>query len=245
MKKNIIFLLILLPVMVFVLAGCGQKNGVSQKEINESMEKSKKIIDKVNKENKAGLSATVDFKDFWTKLKEAAASWSGGQYFFVAVENQAITSNIMRVDSRDGKATAWEGSMVKCNEMKDTGKFETDQSKICKGNKRTFTMFINKNGETKTMTEDDSFSFYGSEYFSHDIVKITASEAEAKANQAKNYTSKGVENYNLQLKKDSKTQKVVWVVAMSCPYKAEAENKCLEKDHWSVKINAETGETVN
>ncbi|MFA6383476.1 MAG: hypothetical protein WCX17_03565 [Parcubacteria group bacterium] len=245
MKKQPIIITMFCLALVITLSGCGQKNGASQKEIDKSMDESKKIIDQVNKENKAGLSAMVDFKDFLPKLKEEAASWAGGEYFFVMIENKAVTSNILKADSRNGKATAWQGSIVKCNEMKDPGKFEENQAKICKGNKRTFTMFINKDGETKTMNEDDSFSFYGSEYFSHDAVKVAASEAEAKANQAKSYNPKGVENYNLQLKKDGKTQKVVWSVAMSCPYAAQAENKCSENDHWSVKIDAETGEAVD
>jgi hypothetical protein len=238
-------MLVLAVAVSLTLAGCGQKNGASQKEIDKSMDESKKIIDQVNKENKAGLSVLVDFQNFWPKLKEEGAGWAGGEYFLVAVENNAVTSNIMKANSRDGLATAWKGSLVKCNEMKDPGKFDENQTKICKGNKRIFTMFINKDGETKTMNEDDSFAFYGSEYFNPDLVKITASQAEVKANQAKGYNAKGVENYNLQLKKDGKTQKVIWTVAMSCPYKAQAENKCSENDHWAVKINAENGEVVN
>jgi hypothetical protein len=248
MKKNAIFLSIFCLSITLALSGCAQKNTASQSAnstaTDQSPKKSQENVNVAIEENKDGLSATVDFNDFWSKLKQDADNWSRGQYFFVDIENQAVASNIMKVDSRGGQAAAWSGSMVKCNELKAPGKFEADQTKICKGNKRTFMMFINKDGKTETASEDDTVDFFNSEYFRADSVKITAADAEARANKARNYVSKGVENYNLQLKKDSKAQKIIWTVAMSCPYKAQAEKKCSENDHWSVRIDAETGATI-
>jgi hypothetical protein len=223
MKKYIFFLL---AAAVLMGAGCGVPGAVGPESAGKSAGK------------------LVSFQDFWSGLQADAASWSGGDYYIIDVFNNAVTSNINRLDSRNGEAISWQGSYVKCETIKAAGGFDENKTPICRGKKRFFTMYIDSHGEKKTTTEDDTFAFYGQEYFKADLVKVTPAEAQKKAEADKGYTATGNEDYSMKLALNGKVGAPVWTVGKSCSYEAVRQDKCAPSDHWSVKINAITGEVI-
>ncbi|MBA4390302.1 MAG: hypothetical protein C0399_05130 [Syntrophus sp. (in: bacteria)] len=181
----------------------------------------------------------IAFDEFWRKVKEEGDKWANDKLYI-----RKISSGTVRgFDKHDGLSPLWEAQIVKCNELQEqitSGKHLS----ICKG--KTVTLRMVESGiiglEPGLHVKKEG-NFRGGAV-SFERIKFSAQAAEDTANGHMHYRSMGFDNYTYDLKIDHFSNKPVWIIKKACSGRGVLERRCRPKDHWIVKVDAETGQII-
>jgi hypothetical protein len=181
----------------------------------------------------------IPFDEFWGKVGEEGKKWAGEKLYI-----RKITSGTVKgFDRHDGLSPLWEAQIVKCNEVKEQKEYDKTLS-ICKGKSITVLM-----AESGIIGMDPGLhvkkegNFHGSAV-TFDRIRFSAQRAEETANGHTRYRSTGFDNYTYDLKIDQFSNRPVWIIKKACGRRGVSEGRCKSKDHWIVKMDAETGDII-
>ena len=181
----------------------------------------------------------IAFDTFWRKVSEEGEKWANDKLYI-----RKISSGTVRgFDKHEGLSPVWEAQIVKCSELQEqitSGKHLS----VCKG--KAVTLRMVEDGiiglEAGFHVKREGNFRGGAVIFER--IKLSAQAAEGVANGHMHYRSMGFDNYSYDMKIDHFSNKPVWIIKKACSKQGVLERRCRPKDHWIVKVDAETGNII-
>ncbi len=181
----------------------------------------------------------IRFDEFWSKATEEGKRWAGDRLYV-----RSISSGSLRgFDRHDSLSPVWEAQLVKCSEIKES----TDPGKrisFCKGKAITLRMAESSLTSIEPGLHIKRESTFRGVAVPFDRIEISAQAAEDAAKTHMRYHSGGYDNYTYDMKINNLSNRPVWIIKKACSARGISEMRCRSKEHWIVKIDAETGEVV-
>jgi hypothetical protein len=181
----------------------------------------------------------IAFDTFWRKVSEEGEKWANNKLYI-----RKISSGTVRgFDKHEGLSPLWEAQIVKCSELQEqitSGKHLS----ICKGKAVTLRMVESGIiGLEPGLHMKKEGNFRGGAV-NFERIKLSAQAAEEVANGHLHHRSMGFDNYSYDMKIDHFSNKPVWIIKKACSKRGVLERRCRPKDHWIVKVDAETGQVI-
>ena len=181
----------------------------------------------------------IPFRDFWDKAMEEGRKWAGEKLYV-----QKITCGTMKgIDRREASSPYWEANLIRCDELKETN----DRGKpvsFCKGKSVLVSMASEGITGIESGLNVGRMKFFRGTAVSVERINVSAASAEDAANSHMRYRSSGFDNYVYDMKIDRLTNRPLWTIKKACSVKGVTELKCRSKDHWIIRVDAETGEIL-
>ena len=184
----------------------------------------------------------LTFEEFWSKAREETSQWGGNR---LRVRRIASLS-VIGFDARNGRSPAWEAQFVRCNRDRApaVGGEEGAPVRSCVG--RTITVRLIETGVTGTTTglQVSKEAHFRGPAIPVERIMVTPRKAEDTANSYRQHNPVETDAYAYELKYDQRKDIPVWAIKRTCGYKGKAEGRCIQGDHWIVKVNAEPGDVI-
>ena len=181
----------------------------------------------------------IPFDEFWGKVSEEGKKWAGDRLYI----RKILSGTARGFDKHDGLSPLWEAQIVRCSEFNEQAASGKNLS-VCKG--KAIVLRMAESGliglEPGIHVKKEG-NFRGNA-ISFDRIKLSAQAAEEAANGYKRYRPVGFDNYAYELNIDHSSNRPVWIVKKACSLRGITERRCKAKDHWIVKVDAETGDTI-
>jgi hypothetical protein len=181
----------------------------------------------------------IPFRDFWDKVTEEGNKWAGDKLYI-----QKITSGIMKgFDRREGSSPFWEAQLVRCDELNETNQ-QGKHVSICKGKSVIVSMASEGLTGIESGLNVGRMKPFRGAAVSISRISVSALSAEEAADGHMRFRSSGFDNYSYDMKIDRLTYRPLWVIKKACSAKGVTEMRCRSKDHWIIRVDAETGEVL-
>ncbi len=181
----------------------------------------------------------IPFDEFWEKVSEEGRKWAGGRVYIRKISSGTVQG----FDRHSGLSPFWEAQIVRCsafNEQAVSGK----NLSFCKG--KAIVLRMAESGliglEPGIQVKKEG-KFLGNA-ISFDRIKLSAQAAEEAADGYKHYHPIGFDSYAYELNIDHSSNRPVWIIKKACSLLGITERRCKAKDHWIVKVDAETGDII-
>jgi hypothetical protein len=181
----------------------------------------------------------IPFDEFWEKARDEGKKWAGDKLYIGKISSGTFRG----FDKHDGLSPVWEAHMVRCNEVKEWKEYNKTLS-TCKGKGMVLRLVEDGIIGLEAGLQVKKEGNFRGPAVDFDRIKLSAQNAEQKANQHMRYRSSGFDNYAYDLKIDQFSNRPVWIIKKACGLRGVSERRCRSKDHWIVKVDGETGEII-
>ncbi|HVN95019.1 MAG TPA: hypothetical protein VMT62_01185 [Syntrophorhabdaceae bacterium] len=177
----------------------------------------------------------ISFDEFWQRLSEQGGKWAGDKLYVRKVSSGTAGG----FDRHAGLSPLWEAQIVKCTDLKEQRTSE-NSIPLCKGKAMIVRMAERGLAGMEEGIHMRKEGIFRGNAISFDRIKLSAAAAEEIANTYKHYRPIGFESYAYELNIDHSSNRPVWIIKKACSLRGIVERRCKSKDHWIVRIDAET-----